>query len=297
MEFDATDDTVHGRQEHRVFHGSYDHYCFLPLYVYCGSQLLTAYLRPSRIDAAKHSRAVLKLLVRRFREVWPEVRIVFRADSGFCRWKLFRWCEKNVVYYITGLSKNTVLTRLGQSWIRQAEDDFSKTGQKQRLFGQVRYAAGTWDRDRRVIIKAERLIQGPNTRFVVTNLPGPAQQLYDQLYCQRGDMENRIKEQQLHLFSDRTSCHDFLANQFRVLLSAAAYILIDHLRREHLVDTELAAAQVQTIRLKLFKIGARVVWSVRRVVLHLASGYPLKELFVTVAGSLSGLSSKAFGFP
>lgn len=286
LDFDPTDDAVHGNQEGRFFHGYYDHYCFLPLYVYCGSQLLVAYLRPSKIDPAKHSRAILKLPVERFRQVWPDVEIIFRGDSGFCRWRLLRWCERHNVYYIVGLARNPVLKRLGEFWIQQAEEQFQNSKQKQRIFGEFKYAAGTWDKESRVIIKAEHLQQGPNTRFIVTNLPGRPQQLYDDVYCQRGDMENRIKEQQLHLFSDRTSCHYFLANQFRVLLSAAAYILVEHLRREHLANTELAKAEVNTIRLKLLKIGARVLWSVRRIIFHLASGYPLKELFMRIVARL-----------
>jgi len=287
LDFDPTDDAVHGNQEGRFFHGYYDHYCFLPLYVYCDSQLLVAYLRPSKIDPAKHSRAILKLLVERFRQVWPGVRITFRGDSDFCRWRLLRWCERHDVYYIVGLAKNSVLMRLGESFRRQAQEQFQHNKQKQRIFGEFEYAAGTWDKERHVIIKAEQLQQGPNTRFIVTNLPGQPQQLYDHVYCRRGDMENRIKEQQLHLFSDRTSCHYFLANQFRVLLSAAAYILVEHLRREHLAGTQLARAEVNTIRLKLFKIGARVVWSVRRIVFHLSSGYPLKELLLKIVTRLT----------
>lgn len=247
---------------------------------------MVAYLRPSEIDAAKHSRAILKLLVRRFRQVWPDAKIIFRGNSSFCRWRLLRWCDRHNVYYIVGLAKNPVLERLGQSWIRQAQERFQRSKQKQRVFGEFEYAAITWDRKHRIIIKAEYLQQGPNTWFIVTNLCGGPQHLYDDIYCPRGDIENRIKEQQLHLFADRTSCHDFLANQFRVLLSAAGYILVEHLRREHLTGTELANAQVNTIRLKLFKIGARVVWSVRRIIFHLASGYPLKELFMQVVTHL-----------
>jgi hypothetical protein len=282
LDFDATDDLVHGRQEGRFFHGYYDAYCFLPLYVFCGDQLLVAYLRPSNIDAAWHSRAILKLLVQRFRQVWPNVRIVFRGDSGFCRWRMLRWCDRHGVHYIVGLPKNDVLKRLARRSRVQARWDHRRSGQKQRLFEEFQYAAGTWDRPRRVIAKAEYGDQGENPRFVVTSLQGPPQELYEDVYCQRGEMENRIKEQQLHLFADRTSCHEFLANQFRVLLSAAAYVLMETLRRVGLAGTELAEAQVDTIRLKLLKIGARVVRSVRRIVLHLASGYPLQELLASV---------------
>jgi hypothetical protein len=286
LDFDATDDPVHGNQVSRFFHGYYDHYCFLPLYVFCGEQLLVSYLRPSKIDAAKHSRAILKLLVTRFRQVWPEVRIIFRGDSGFCRWRLMRWCDRHQVGYILGLAKNSVLMDKAQSWMDQARRQFQQNGQKQRVFGEFAYAAGTWDCPRRVIVKAEYLSQGPNTRFAVTNLPGDPQELYDDLYCQRGDMENRIKEQQLYLFADRTSCHDFLANQFRLLLSSAAYVLMETLRRVGLAETELAHAQVSTIRLKLLKIGARVRCSVRRIVLHLASGYPFQNLFLQIVDRL-----------
>ena len=286
LDFDATDDAVHGNQEGSFFHGYYDHYCFLPLYVTCGQQLLVAYLRPSDIDAAKHSRAILKLLVTRFRQEWPDVKIIFRADSGFCRWRLMRWCDRNGVDYILGLAKNAVLKRLARRSMVQARWDYRRSGVKQRLFEEFGYAAGTWDRLRRVIAKAEHGEHGRNPRFVVTSVAGDPQGLYEGLYCQRGDAENRIKEQQLGLFADRTSCHDFLANQFRVLLSAAGYVLIETLRRVGLDGTELATAQATTIRLKLFKIGARIVRSVRRLVIHLASGFPLQALLETVVRRL-----------
>jgi len=288
LDFDATDDPIHGNQEKKLFHGYYDNYCFLPLYVFCNSSLLVAYLRPSDIDASMHSRAILKLLVKRIRQAWPNVRIIIRCDSGFCRWRLMRWCDRNNVGYIIGLARNSVLEKLSQQWTDMSKAKFEQTHQKQRLFGEVMYAAETWDRQRRVIVKAEHLQQGENTRFIITNLTGDRQELYDKLYCQRGEAENRIKEQQLGLFADRTSCHDFVANQFRVLLSAAAYVLMDTLRSQGLADTELATAQVGTIRLKLLKIGARIVCSVRRIVLHLAGGYPLKELFACVLARLRG---------
>jgi hypothetical protein len=289
LDFDATDDPVHGAQAERFFHGYYDHYCFLPLYVFCGHHLLAAYLRPANIDAAKHSRAILKLLVRRFRQVWPKVRIVFRGDSGFCRWRLMRWCDRHDVQYIIGLAKNAVVQQMARREIVTARWRHRRTGHKQRIFGEVTYAAKTWDRPRRVIVKAEYTDHGANPRFVVTNMPGQPQDLYDTVYCQRGNMENRIKEQQLGLFADRTSCHDFLANQFRLMLSSAAYVLVDGLRRLALVGTDMAAAQVQTIRIKLLKVGARVKASVRRVIFHLASGYPLQQLFRRVAARLQAL--------
>lgn len=287
LDFDATADPVHGTQAGRFFHGYYDGYCFLPLYVFCGSRLLVAYLRPSNIAASMHTRPILKLLVRRLRQVWPNVRIILRGDSGFCRWKLLRWCERNHVFYVLGLARNDVLERLAQPFMAAAQTQFQAAERKVRNFHEVRYAAATWDRARRVIVKAERLTAGPNVRFVVTNLPrlGPAR-IYDELYVARGDMENRIKEQQLALFADRTSCHAFLANQFRVLLSAAAYVLVETLRRTALPGTELEAAQAGTIRLKLFKVAARVVTSVRRVMFHLSSAYPLADLFARVLARL-----------
>jgi hypothetical protein len=289
LDFDATDDLVHGHQEGRFFHGYYDHHCFLPLYVFCGDELLTAYLRPSNIDAAKHSRAVLKLVARKLRAAWPEVKITIRGDSGFCRWRLMRWCDSHGIGYVLGLAKNTVLGRAARDEIDRAERQFRLTARPQRVFGSFSYAAGSWDRRRRVIVKAEHTTQGPNPRFVVVNVPGDPQELYEDVYCQRGEMENRIKEQQLDLFADRTSCHRLLANQFRLLLSSAAYVLVQALRRTALAGTELARAQVGTIRLKLFKVAARVVVSVRRVVFQLASSYPYQAVFREVYERVRGV--------
>lgn len=286
LDFDATDVTVHGRQERRFFHGFYDSYCFLPLYVFCGQQLLCAYLRPSNIDVAKHSWAILKLLVQRVRQEWPGVRIIMRADSGFCRWRLLRWCDRHNVGYVVGIARNSVLEAMAAPFMVQAARRFENSGRKQRRFHEFRYAAGTWDRRRRVIVKAEHLTQGPNCRFVVTNLTRTPSQIYDGLYVARGDMENRIKEQQLALFADRASCHKFLANQFRLLLASAAYVLFEDLRRNTLKNTPLAAAQVQTIRLTLLKVAARVRTSVRRVVFHFSSTYPYQQLFTKIVARL-----------
>jgi hypothetical protein len=292
LDFDATDDPVHGNQEGRFFHGYYDHYCFLPLYVFCGDQLLVAYLRPANIDGAKHSRAILKLLVQRFRQEWPDVKIIFRGDSGFCRWRTMRSCDRRGVDYILGMPKNKRLERLARRSMITARWQHRATGQKQRLFEEFQYAAGTWDRPRRLIAKAEHTDQGENPRFVVTTLSGDGQDLYDRVYCARGEAENRIKEQQLGLFADRTSCHGFLANQFRVLLSAAAYVLMETLRRVGLAGTDLARAQVGTIRLKLLKIGGRIVRTVRRLVVHLASSFPLQSLLRTVLHRLLDWSQR-----
>ncbi len=282
LDFDATDDPVHGRQEGRFFHGYYDAYCFLPLYVFCGDQLLVAHLRTADGDAARHSRVILKLLVERLRRAWPDVRIAVRADGGFCRWRLMQWCDEQGVGYVLGLARNSRLQALAGPWMHEAAARWERTRQPQRLFGTFAYAAESWDRERRVIAKAEHNAQGDNPRFVVTNVPGDAQALYDEVYCARGEMENRIKEQQLYLFADRTSCHRFRANQFRLLLSAAAYVLVEAVRRLGLAGTELERAQVSTIRLRLFKVAALVRVSVRRVLVRLASAFPLGELFVLV---------------
>ena len=288
LDFDATDDPVHGKQEGRFFHGYYDSYCFLPLYVFAGEQLLCAYLRPANIDGAKHAWAILALITRRLRQAWPGVKIVFRGDSGFCRWKMLRWCDRHGVDYVVGLARNKVLEKLSETLMAAAENAFKETGQKQRLFGEFFYAAATWDKRRRVIARIEHTDKGENPRFIVASLEGDGRQLYEETYCGRGEVENRIKEQQLGLFADRTSCHEFVANQFRLLLSSLAYVLIETLRRTALAGTELARAQVTTIRLRLLKIGALVRHSVRRVVVHLSESFPMRELFQTLAASLTG---------
>jgi hypothetical protein len=287
LDFDATDDRVHGLQQGRFFHGYYGDWCFLPLYVFCGEQLLVSYLRPSNIDVAQHAQGILKLLVSRLRQRWPAVRIIFRGDSGFCRWKMLRWCERHGVHYIVGLAKNARLLALAEELNERAEAQFESAQQKQRLFGWLDYAAHTWDRQRRVIAKAEPSSQGRNPRFVVTSLAGEAQALYDEVYCARGEMENRIKEQQLGLFADRTSCHGWWANQFRLLLSAAAYVLMETIRRVGLCGTELARAQVTTIRLKLLKIGTVILRNTRRIRLLFSSAYPYQALFDSLLRRLS----------
>ena len=287
LDFDATDDPVHGEQDGRFFHGYYRHYCFLPLYVFCGHQLLVSYLRPSNIDGAKHSWAILSLLVKRLRQVWPKVRIIFRGDGGFCRWKMLRWCDHHEVGYIIGLAKNKRLNRLTASLQDEAAACFAATGHKVRWFTDFQYAARSWDGARRVIAKIEHSQHGVNPRYVVTNLEGDAKQLYDKLYCARGDMENRIKENQLDMFGDRTSCQHWWPNQFRLLLASLAYTLIEAIRRIALKGTELANAYVGTIRLKLFKIGAVILKNTRRIRFLLASGCPYKELYFLAANRLA----------
>ena len=287
LDFDATDDPVHGMQEGRFFHGYYDHYCFLPLYVFCGSQLLVPYLRPSNIDAAKHTWAILALLVRRFRQEWPDVRIIFRGDSGFCRHRILEWCNRNDVGFIVGLAKNSRLLKACSRTRRRSEKLQARTNRTVRQFIDIGYAAGPWKQRQRVIVKAEHNMHGPNTRFVVTNLPGTARDLYENVYCARGDMENRIKEQQLFLFADRTSCSRWWSNQMRLLLSSLAYVLFDAMRRLALKGTKLAKATCETIRLKLLKIGAVIVRNTRRVRVMLSSAYPSKKLFILVSKRLA----------
>lgn len=283
LDFDATDDPIHGDQENRFFHGYYDGYCFLPLYVFCGSQLLVAYLRPADRGADHHAAAILKLLVARLRQVWPDVRITLRGDSGFARWRLMRWCDSHDVRYVLGLARNAVLERESAGWLDQVRTAYDIDGRSHRVYGTLSYAAKSWDRPRRIIVKAEHL-RGPdggksNPRFLVTNTAGDPRTVYEDHYCPRGDMENRIKEQQLGLFADRTSCHAFAANQFRVLLAAAAYVLFDHIRRTALDGSELERAEVGTIRLRLFRVGALVQKTVRRIVVRIATGFPGQELF------------------
>ena len=286
LDFDATDDAVHGKQEGRFFHGYYDHYCFLPLYVFCGDHLLVSYLRPSRIDGAKHAWAILALLVKKLRAAWPEVRIIFRGDGGFCRHKMLGWCERHGVGYIVGLAKNARLNDLAAPWLAAAEKGFAASGVKQRLFGGFVYAAKSWKTQRRVIARIEHGPKGANPRYIVTNLDGDGRRLYEKLYCARGDMENRIKEQQLDLFADRTSCHKWWPNQFRLLLSGLAYTLLETIRRIGLEGTEMARAQCGTIRLKLLKIGAVILRNSRRVRIHLSSACPDKALFMLAAERL-----------
>ena len=287
LDFDATDDRIHGNQEGGFFHGYYDHYCYLPLYVFCGDQQLVGYLRPSKIDGAKHAWAILALLVKRLRQVWPKVKIIFRGDSGFCRWKMLSWCERNSVGYIVGIAKNDRLERLSADSMKEARQFYAQYSRKVRWFTEFTYGARTWNRKRRIIAKIEYSAKGGNPRYIVTNLKGQPKYLYDKLYCARGDMENRIKEQQLDLYADRTSCHRWWPNQFRLLLSSLAYVLLESIRRLALQETPLAKAYVGTIRLKLFKIGAVIIRNTRRIRFMMSSNYPYQNLFYLVADRLA----------
>lgn len=287
LDFDATDDPVHGNQEGRFFHGYYDHYCFLPLYVFCGEQLLVSYLRPAKIDGAKHAGAILKLLVKRLRTAWPEVRLIFRGDSGFCRRRILSWCERNGVGYIVGLARNPRIEYLASWWMESALEAHALTGTGVRCFGEIYYRSGTWREPRRVIVKAEITHTAKaNPRFVVTNLTEHPQTLYEEIYCARGEMENRIKECQLGLFADRTSCHRWWPNQFRLMIASLAYVLMQRLRNVGLAGSELANAQTQTIRIKLLKLGAIVVRNTRRIRFFIASAFPLRKLFLAAAARL-----------
>ena len=290
LDFDATDCPLHGKQEDRFFHGYYDSYCYLPLYVFCGEQMLAAYLRPSKIDGAKHAAAILALLVRRLRQVWPTVRIIFRADSGFCRQRILNWCDRKAVQYVVGLARNSRL----QAMVGEVEGEmnaaFSQTAIKQRRFLELIYGARTWKRSRRCVARLEYGAQGTNPRFVVTNIKASerdAPRLYDQLYCQRGEAENRIKEAQLGLFATRTSCHYFNANQFRILLSALAYTLVERLRALALKDTPLAHAQIHTLRNQLLKLAAVITRNTRRIRLYFASHWPSAPIFQSALHALN----------
>lgn len=288
LDFDATDDPLHGQQEGRFYHGYYDRYCFLPLYVFCGNQLLTSYLRPSNVDGAKHTWAILSLLVKRFRQQWPNVNILFRGDGGFCRHKMFSWCERHNVKYIVGLAKNARLLALIKPELECVAKRFEESKKACREFKDMPYGAGSWRKERRVIAKVEHLSKGANPRFIVTNLDSGARELYENVYCARGEMENRIKEKQGDLFADRTSCHDWWANQFRLLLSSLAYVLMESIRRLALHNTDWAKIQIGTLRLRLLKIGAVVLQNTRRIRLLLSENYPWQERFFMVARRLQG---------
>jgi hypothetical protein len=290
LDLDATDDPLHGEQEGRFFHGYYGCYCYLPLYIFCGEHLLCARLRRSDIDASAGAREEVQRIVGHIRERWPEVPILLRADSGFARDALMAWCEEHGVDYVFGLAKNARLRRALGRELYQAQQECARTGQPARLFKDFTYKTRTsWTRTRRVVGKAEHLAAKSNPRFVVTSLPAEqwkARALYEDLYCARGDMENRIKEQQLYLFADRTSAATMRANQIRLWFSSMAYVLLQTLRRLGLKGTALARAQCHTIRLKLLKIGAQIRVTVRKVWVSLASGSPYADLFAQVYTNL-----------
>jgi len=289
LDLDATDIPLYGHQPERFFHGYYDSYCYLPLYIFVGDQLLCARLRPANQDAAAGSVDEASRIVAQLRERWPEVKIVLRADSGFCREVLMAWCEQNHVDYVFGLQRNQRLRRIIGAQLHQAHILHQSTGKAARVFAEFDYQTHkSWSRARRVVAKAEHLDKGENPRFVVTSLTPDkwaAQDLYEKFYCARGEMENRIKEQ-MCLFADRLSTDEMKGNQLRLYFSALAYTMIEALRRLALRGTEWAQAQVDTIRRKLFKIGAIVRISVRRILLQLSSAYPWKEIYAQAFNAL-----------
>jgi hypothetical protein len=287
LDIDATHVPLHGEQEKAHFHRYYDNYCYLPLYVFCGQDILACVLRPSSRDPASVLSALIKLITRRLRQAWPNVRIIVRGDSGFCRPRALQRFEKWGLHYIVGLQKNAaLLQRVALAELALA-DMYAKAGVKQRMIGEFDYAARSWDRERRVIARLEHDAHGANPRFIVTNLTDPPQHLYERVYCVRGEAENRIKEAQLDLFGRRASCHKFQANQMRLLLAAFAYTLTINLRRLALIGTELERACAATIRIKLLKIGAAIVRNTRRVRVLLASQHPLKHIFISAAHALA----------
>jgi hypothetical protein len=291
LDLDATDMPIYGHQPARFFHGYYDSYCYLPLYIFAGDQLLCARLRPANQDAAAGSVEEVSRIVAQVRQRWPQVKIILRADSGFCREELMAWCERgeNHVDYAFGLARNQRLAKIVSGEMHQAHLLHRSTGQPARVFTEFEYRTKkSWSRARRVVAKAEYLDKGENPRFVVTSLSAEkwaAQDLYEKFYCARGEMENRIKEQ-MCLFADRLSTDEMKGNQLRLYFSALAYTLMEALRRLGLQATEWAEAQVDTIRLKLLKIGAIVRVSVRRVLLQLSSAYPWKDQYIAAFHAL-----------
>ena len=286
LDLDATDDPLHGNQEGRFFHGYYGGYCYLPLYIFAGHHLLCARLRPSNIDASAGSVEELSRIVGQIRSRWPKVEILVRADSGFARESLMAWCSQNQVHYLFGLARNARLEKALDPTFDEVFELCSESGEPERLYHEWMYSTlGSWSGERRVIGKAEITLRGENPRFVVTSLPRDrfdARTIYEDLYCARGDMENRIKEQQLDLFSTRTSAHRMQVNQVRLWLSSVAYMLMSELRRLGLKGTAWAGARPSTLRDKLLKIGARVRVSVRKVWVALATGHPYESLFAHV---------------
>jgi hypothetical protein len=293
LDVDATDLPLHGEQEGRFFHGYYDSYCYLPLYIFCGDQILCARLRQSNRDAAAGSLVEIQRIVAQIRAAWPQVKIILRGDSGFCRNELMSWCEANRIDYVFGLARNQRLRRIIGPQMWAATQQWGETGKPARVFSEFAYQTkkrknGGWERERRVVAKAEHIDGKENPRFVVTSLKAEewaAQALYEDLYCARGEMENRIKEQ-FSLFADRVSSETMRANQMRMYFSAMAFVLVCGLRRLGLKGTEMETAQAATIRTRLLKIGAQVRVSVRRVYLAMAASYPWPDLFARVHSQL-----------
>ena len=290
LDLDATDDPLHGNQQGRYFHGYYDCYCYLPLYIFCGDKILCAKLKTSNLDPGNEALPDVMRVVEQIRESWPEVKITLRGDSGFCRDDLMSWCEENGIFYLFGISKNSRLLARIEKELERAKRMYLNSWKSQRIFKDFFYRTlDSWSRRRRVVGKAEYLAKGTNPRFVVTNISRDeiaARELYEDVYCARGDMENRIKEHQLYLFADRTSSARMRANQLRMYFSSLAYLLLNEFRNRVLERTEFAKAQCHTIRLKFLKIGAQVRISVRRISISFTSGYPYQKTFFQVMKNL-----------
>lgn len=295
LDLDATDDPIHGHQEGRFFHGYYEEYCYLPLYIICDEFVLCSRLRCSNIDPSAGALEEVQRIVGQVRKKWPEVEILLRGDCGFCRDLIMSWCEDNGVGFVFSLAKNNRLIKIIGRQLQEAKVQYEQTTTAARVFTEFDYQTRkSWKRQRRVVAKAEHLEKGANPRFVVTSLSAEqveARSLYEQLYCARGEMENRIKEQQLALFADRTSTELMRSNQLRLYFSTFAYLLLQGLRRLGLAGTEMAQAQCQTIRLKLLKIGAQIRVTVRRVWLSLAAGYPFASIFIQVYQNLRSVAA------
>jgi len=293
LDVDSTDFWLHGHQLGRFFHGYYDEYCYLPLFIYCGDHPLLALLRPSNIDDSVGVLKHLARIVAHLRRHWPQVQIVVRGDSAFCREHLMRWCENNQVDYLFGMAKNKRLQRILAAEMHQAQQQFAVTGQASRVFKDFTYRTKkSWSRERRLVGKAEHLAKGANPRFVVSSLSTTvfdAATLYEKEYCSRGNMENRIKEQKLFLFADRVSCATMRANQVRLCMATVAYVLMRALRQFGLHGTDMAQAQCDTIRVKLIKIGALIRVTVRRVWLALSEACPFQTVFERVCENLRNL--------
>ena len=293
LDVDATDDPLHGNQEGRFFHGYYGNYCYLPLYIFCGEFLLCARLRSSNIDASEGTVEELKRIVGQIRQAWPDVKIIVRGDSGFCRDGIMSWCELEKIDYVFGLAKNERLKAVIAGELRQAQALYEATKKAARVFKDFLYRTlDSWERERRVVGKAEYMEKGANPRFIVTSIAEEniaACALYEEMYCARGDMENRIKEQQLYLFADRTSAGKLRANQLRLYFSSVAYMLMQALRRLGLKGTQMETAQCNTIRVKILKVGAQIKVTVRKVWVSLAGGYPYADLFVQIYKNLQAV--------
>ncbi len=289
LDLDATDTPLHGKQEARFFHGYYNHYCYLPLYIFCGDQLVCARLRPSNIDASAGSLEEVQRMVGQIRKAWPKTEIILRADSGFCREELMAWCETHAVDYVFGFARNQRLRRMIGRAMQEAKQEHRRTGKPARVFCEFAYRTKkSWRRARRVVAKAEQIAGKENPRYLVTSLNKevwPAQNLYEQLYCARGEMENRIKEQ-LSLFSDRMSTESLRSNQLRLYFSSLAYVLIEALRRVGLAGTEWAEYQAETIRLRLLKIAGHVRITARKIWIRYSKAYPWKNVFVAAWAAL-----------